>query len=121
MLKVKSWLSCCWKQIKKLPEWSLFCFLILGSVIFSLLKRSSNQKKIIKIQKEISDIEKDRNDNVRNIIEESEIQEELLKKEFQEKIDSLKQEEEELRISANKGPAAIAAEWNKFLLKKNDT
>jgi len=121
MLKLKTWFKFCWDHIKKLPEWSLFCFLFLGSIIFSLLRKSSDQKKIIKIQKEISDIEKDRSDNIREIIEKSELEEEAVKKEFEERIDSLKEEEEKLKEISQRGPVAIAAEWNKFLLKKNDT
>jgi len=121
-LGIKGFFSKAWEAIKKLPHWALIAFFFLIAVAFTLLKRSSTNKKLLDIQKEVAKVEKEHSEKISEANNLSRREEKKIKEEHEEKIKALKQEEDELNDAEVKGPVAVASEWSKFLLnrKKED-
>ena len=114
----KAALSKAWELIKKLPKWILIAVLFLGAIIWYLLDKLSESKKIAAIQKEISETEKDRAVSITRANTINAEEEKNIRDEHEKKLSLLKEEEKTLLEAGKKGPVAVANEWSNFLLKK---
>jgi len=118
MITIKALLSKAWKAIKRAPHWTLVALLSLGAIIWFLIGKLGDHRKLLFIQGRISDIEKTRAEktteaNVINIEEEKSI-----RKKHKHELIYLKKEEKSLLTAEKKGPVAVAGEWSNFLLKR---
>ena len=116
---IKAFFSKLWEAIKKVPHWALIALLLLGSIVYSLLRKSADQKKLLLIQKTISRVEKERAEHVANINETNIEEEKTIKESFDNKLTLLREEEKHLHEAEVEGPVAIAKEWSDFLLKRD--
>ena len=58
-LGIKLFFSQLWENIKNVPHWALVTLVLLGAIVWSLIKKDVANKKLLEIQREISDIEKE--------------------------------------------------------------
>jgi aminoglycoside phosphotransferase (APT) family kinase protein len=117
---VKSFFSSAWVAIKKLPHWAILAFLALFSVVWWLIKRSADQRKLVEIQKKVATTEKARAEAIADVHELSDDEEKVIKEEHDKKLEELKEEEKTIIDAASKGPVAVASEWKDFLLRKKE-
>jgi flagellar biosynthesis/type III secretory pathway M-ring protein FliF/YscJ len=117
---VKSFFYSAWVAIKKLPHWAIITFLVLFSVVWWLIKKSADQRKLVEIQREVANTEKDRAEAISDVYELGEEEEKDIKEEHDTKLEALREEEKDILDAASEGPVAIASEWKDFLLRKKD-
>jgi hypothetical protein len=117
-LSTKGAFSKAWAAIKKLPHWALVCGFFLVAAVWYFMQRAATSKKLLKVQKKVSLVEKEHADEIAEIGDVSRREEKKIRAAHEEKLKVLKDEEDELKNAEVKGPVAIANEWSEFLLKR---
>lgn len=115
---IKLFFSKVWKAIKQVPHWALIALLSLVAIAVSLLRRNANSSKALSIQKEISNIEKERAETISEINDLTNEEEQKLRRAYEEKLAFLREQENSLNKAEGKGPVAVASEWSDYLLKR---
>ena len=92
--------------------------MILFTTVVSLMRQNAANKKLLEVQKEISDIEKDRAESIAVADTVNREEEGAIRKEYDEKLTVLREVEKELHEAEVSGPVAVAKEWSDYLLKK---
>lgn len=82
------------------------------------MRTSSGRKKKLEVQKKISEIEKERAENINKANEINREEEEEIKDRYETKIKSLKEKEQKINEAKDKGSVEIAKEWSDYLLNK---
>lgn len=117
---IKAFLSRAWNAIKQVPHWALIAIMSLLSAAVYFANASSRRKKLLQIQKDISNIEKERAEAISSIETESREEEAEISRAYKEKIEVLEQEEKEIKEAEVEGPVAIAEKWTAYLSTKKD-
>jgi len=115
---IKLFFSKVWEAVKKVPHWALLALMLLFTTVVSLMRQNAANKKLLEVQKEISDIEKDRAESIAVADTVNREEEEAIRKEYDEKLTVLREVEKELHEAEVSGPVAVAKEWSDYLLKK---
>lgn len=115
---IKLFFSKVWAAIKKLPHWALLALMLLFTTVVSLMRKNAADKKLLEIQKEISDIEKKRAESIAIADTTNREEEKAIRKEYDDKLTELREVEKDLHEAEVSGPVAVAQEWSDYLLKK---
>ena len=117
---IKLFFSNAWEKIKQVPHWALASIGLLVGVVFSLMRRNASVKEALETQKEISEVEKDRAEQITSIEETSRREEAEIRSAHKEKVEELETREKEIDSAELSGADRVAEEWNKHLSEGKD-
>jgi len=113
--KIKNFFAQVWGFLKKIPAKTMLFLLLIGALIYWLVRKYYFRTKQLEIIKE-RDFEKKRHDEVVDKIEE-EGEEEIknIEAEYIEKLEELDEREKEINKALSEGPVALANKWKEYL------